>query len=83
MANMYKFNYGRKVKAAQYMNMKISLPADHKGRPDWKFMDRFMRSLHHKAIKTSVRKKTFLNSICLNGKNIRWMLYFTLKKANA
>ena len=57
MANMYKFNYGRKVKAAQYMNMKISLPADHKGRPDWKFMDRFMRSLHHKAIKTSVRKK--------------------------
>lgn len=60
MANMYKFNYGRKVKGTQYMNMAIALPVNSKGRPDWEFMDRYMKSLHHKAIKTSVHKEAAL-----------------------
>lgn len=57
MANMYKFNYGRKVKAEQYMNMTIALPANSKGAPDWNFMDEYMKSLHHKVIRTSVDEK--------------------------
>lgn len=57
MANMYKFNYGRKVKAEQYIDMKIVLPADSNGCPDWKFMDKYMKSLHHKPIRTYVHGK--------------------------
>ena len=57
MANIYKFNYGRKVRAEQYMNMKIALPVSKKSFPDWNFMEMYVKSLHHKAIRTSVNKK--------------------------
>lgn len=57
MANMYKYTYGRKVKADQYWNMEIALPARTDGEPDWAFMESYIKSLHHKPIRTAIRKK--------------------------
>lgn len=55
LENMYKFTYGRKVKAQQYMALQIMLPSDMTGEPDWKFMEKYIKSLNHKPITTSVK----------------------------
>lgn len=55
MANMYKFTYGRKVKALQYMELKIALPTNSDEHPDWDFMERYIRSLNHKPLTTAVK----------------------------
>ena len=55
MANMYKFTYGRKVKAPQYMELRIALPADATGNPDWDFIECYIKSLNHKPISTAVK----------------------------
>lgn len=80
MANMYKFNYGRKVKAEQYMDMKIALPANSKGCPDWIFMDKYMKSLHHKAIRTSVNGKNVPDVNIPKWKEYRMDALFQIEK---
>lgn len=55
MGNMYKFTYGRKVKAQQYMELQIALPSDSEGEPDWNYMERYIKSLHYKPISTVVK----------------------------
>lgn len=61
MASMYKYTYGRKVKAQQYMNMDISLPAKKDGEPDWLFMERYIESLHYQPIRTKINRRQSLS----------------------
>lgn len=61
MANMYKFTYGRKVKAEQYMSLEIALPANSAGNPDWDFMEQYIKSINHKPITTSISGKNANN----------------------
>lgn len=57
MKNMYKYTYGRKVKAEQYMNMEIALPATKEGEVDWAFMEKYIKKLHYKPIVTKTSPK--------------------------
>lgn len=45
MANMFKFNYGRKVKTDLYKDMVLELPVNNDGNPDYSFMADYIKSL--------------------------------------
>lgn len=80
MANMYKFTYGRKVKAEQYMNMDIDLPCDNDGKPDWDFMEKYIKSLHYKPIVTSVHGKSSLKLTISSWQEYKLMDIFDIEK---
>ena len=44
-ANMFRFSYGRKAKPSHVRNIKIKLPADSNGQPDWEYMENYIKSL--------------------------------------
>ena len=48
----YKYSYGRAVYSNVAADMDIKLPADDDGNPDWKFMEDYIKSLHHKPLTT-------------------------------
>ena len=56
MKNMYRYTYGRKVKAKQYMDMEIVLPTTVDGEPNWSFMENYIKSLHYKPVVTVINK---------------------------
>lgn len=41
----YRFSFGRKYGKKQIQNMRIKLPANSKGEPDWAFMEYYIKSL--------------------------------------
>lgn len=45
MANKYKYAYGRKVTEEKYYGDTIVLPVVQPGRPDWKYMENYMKQL--------------------------------------
>lgn len=44
-ANRFKYSYGRKVTNEKYENEIIKLPINHKGEPDFEFMENYIKSL--------------------------------------
>lgn len=52
----YRYSFGRKYKT-NLAKTKIKLPSTDDGQPDWQYMERFMKSLKHKSIKTRNKKK--------------------------
>lgn len=57
MKDRYRWGYGRKWRPERMVKSKINLPATTEGKPDWDWMERFMKSLKHKPIKTRNKKK--------------------------
>jgi len=72
IANRYKYDYGRKVTEAKYLEeiLKLPIQCDNEGNPiidiekkysdkgyvpDWKFMEKYMKSLNCEPITTNVR----------------------------
>lgn len=45
----YKWNYGRQCRINDTKNIKIKLPVDSKGNPDWQFMENYIKSLPYSA----------------------------------
>lgn len=45
LANRFKYNYGRTIANDKYMNEIIKLPINHKGKPDFEFMENYIKSL--------------------------------------
>ena len=45
----YRYNYGLKCSQTRIKNMRIKLPADSNGNPDWKFMEDYIKSLPYSA----------------------------------
>jgi len=45
----YRYNYGRKCSQDRMEQIKIKLPVDKKGNPDWKFMEDYIKSLPYSA----------------------------------
>lgn len=45
----YRFNYGRKWHKARMELSKIKLPVDDNGRPDWQFMEDYIKSLPYSS----------------------------------
>ena len=43
--NQYRYSYGRKASQTRLKNAWIKLPSTMDGRPDWKFMEKFIQSL--------------------------------------
>ena len=41
----YRFGYGRKWSLAKMKSHKIKLPTTHEGKPDWQFMEKYIKSL--------------------------------------
>ncbi|MBQ6910204.1 MAG: N-6 DNA methylase, partial [Synergistaceae bacterium] len=48
----FKYSYGRAVYSNVVTNMTLKLPAAKTGKPDWQFMENYIKSLHHKPITT-------------------------------
>ena len=48
----FKYSYGRAIYSNEAVEMIIKLPADADGNPDWKFMEDYIKSLHHKPLTT-------------------------------
>lgn len=47
--NKYKYYFGRKAFRNKFMNDFIALPVDHKGNPDWDFMENYIKSLPYSS----------------------------------
>jgi hypothetical protein len=45
----YRFNYGRKWHKERMEESKISLPVDDKRKPDWDFIEEYIKSLKYSA----------------------------------
>ena len=45
----YRYNYGIKCSQTRIKNIKIKLPVDSKGNPDWQFMENYIKSLPYSA----------------------------------
>lgn len=45
----YRYNYGLKCSQTRIKNMRIKLPADSNGNPDWQFMENYIKSLPYSA----------------------------------
>ena len=45
----YKYAYGRQVRLMRLPFEKIKLPVDKNGKPDWKFMENYIKSLSYSA----------------------------------
>lgn len=45
----YRYNYGIKCSQTRIKNIKIKLPVDSKGDPDWQFMEDYIKSLPYSA----------------------------------
>lgn len=53
MANQYKYTYGRKVTEEKYLSEIIMLPATLDNKPDWDFIEKYIKSLNHKPLSTA------------------------------
>ena len=49
-----KYSYGYKMGTARLMRQKIQLPVDESGRPDYAFMESFMRNIEQRLIRAYV-----------------------------
>jgi len=45
----YRYNYGRKWHLERMRESKIKLPVDPEGKPDWKFMEEYIKSLPYSS----------------------------------
>ena len=61
MKDRYRWGYGRKWRPERMVKSKINLSATNEGKPDWDWMEKFMKSLKHKPIKT-VNKENLSNA---------------------
>lgn len=44
--NRYKYNYGRSANPEEISNTVIKLPSTCEGKPDWEYMENYIKSLH-------------------------------------
>ena len=51
----YRWAYGRKWRPERMKKSKLKLPAIN-GKPDWEFMEKYIKSLHHKELTTKNQK---------------------------
>ena len=52
----YKYSYGRAYLMDRIKDTIIKLPVDDKDNPDWFFMEKYIKSLHHKPLTTKNKK---------------------------
>ena len=45
----YRYNYGRKCSQRRIENFEIKLPTNSQEKPDWQFMENYIKSLQHSA----------------------------------
>lgn len=45
----YKWSYGRQIRLSDSKKMRVKLPANKDGRPDWKFMEYYIQSLPYSS----------------------------------
>jgi hypothetical protein len=50
----FKYSYGRKLSSARIKKLIIKLPVDNKGFPNWRFMEQYIKKMHHKPISTKI-----------------------------
>lgn len=57
----YRWAYGRKWRYERMVESKIMLPATSQGKPDWEYMNNFIKQFHFKHITTKIKNKLNLN----------------------
>lgn len=55
MHDRYRWDYGRKWRPMRMVHSEIKLPVTSDGKPDWQWMEDYIRSLHSKPITTANR----------------------------
>lgn len=56
----YKYFYGKGITIKKYLNEIIKLPIDNQGKPDWQFMEHYIKNIYepiHKKIETKINNK--------------------------
>lgn len=69
----FKYSYGRAVYSSEIARMIVKLPAKFDGTPDWKYMEDYIKSLHHKPLTTKN-----INNTTMRLNAYEWE-YFLLK----
>jgi hypothetical protein len=52
----YRWAYGRKWRPERMVDSKILLPSSQNNKPDWEFMEDYIKTLRHKKLKTTIKK---------------------------
>lgn len=61
-ANKYRYNYGRQANVT-LPYLRLRLPAAADGKPDWRWMESYIDSLHSKPLTTSNTAKSVMRSL--------------------
>lgn len=59
--NMFRYSYGRKAKQDNMDSLKLHLPIDEDNNPNWKYMEKYIKSLHNKPLTTTNAKNKIKN----------------------
>ena len=68
-ANRFKYTYGRKVTESLYGNTIVKLPVTTDGKPDWRWMESYIDSLHSKPMTTSNAPSNISGSLPMDDWN--------------
>lgn len=81
--NKYKYSYGRQANKT-LPDLLLKLPVNEQGKPDYKFMEQYIKSLHHKPLTTQNRhiKVTALNTSDWKGFCISSLFKVQLSKGD-
>jgi len=55
--SLYKYSYGRARILQKIEAEIIKLPVDSDGSPNWAYMEKYIKTLHHKPITTTIKQK--------------------------
>ena len=56
----YRYSYGRAYLMDRIKNTMVKLPVNIEGKPDWKSIEKYIKSLHHKPLTTQNKKEQIL-----------------------
>ena len=78
--NYGRYNYGRKMTRENIASTYVLLPANENGTPDWKSMDEYIISLHHKPICTKTKHSANIPLGITSWREFRLDYLFDFKK---
>ena len=79
--NKYKYSYGRQANKT-LPDLLLKLPVDKYGKPDYKFMEQYVRSLHHKPLTTKNKNATVPKLNIAEWKEFNISHLFTIRRGD-
>lgn len=57
----FRYSYGRAYLIKAIKSTELLLPVTELGKPDWEWIENYIKSLHHKPLTTKIRRETILD----------------------